>query len=137
MGHRNAWYTRFAKWAARVSGRPATFILALGLIGAWAIVGPVLQFNDTWQLTINTATTILTFLMVFVIQSTQNRDTQAIQIKLDELIRSSQGAHNALLDLEELEDLQLEAFAKRYETLAEEARAALQRGRSDTGTPEP
>jgi low affinity Fe/Cu permease len=75
--------------------------------------------------------------MVFVIQSTQNRDTQAIQIKLDELIRSSQGAHNALLDLEELEDAQLEAFVKRYESLAEEARAALKRGRSDTGTPEP
>ncbi len=137
MGHQNAWYARFAKWAARVSGRPTTFILALGLIGAWVISGPVFQFNDTWQLAINTATTILTFLMVFVIQSTQNRDTQAIQIKLDELIRATEGAHNALLDLEELEDLQLEAFVKRYETLAEEARAALKRGRSDTGTPEP
>jgi low affinity Fe/Cu permease len=137
MGHQNTWYARFAKWAARVSGRPTTFILALGLIGAWVISGPVFQFNDTWQLAINTATTILTFLMVFVIQSTQNRDTHAIQIKLDELIRSTAGAHNALLDLEELEDLQLEAFVKRYETLAEEARAALKRGRSDTGTPEP
>ncbi len=137
MGHQNAWYARFAKWAARVSGRPTTFILALGLIGAWVISGPVFQFNDTWQLAINTATTILTFLMVFVIQSTQNRDTQAIQIKLDELILATEGAHNALLDLEELEDLQLEAFVKRYETLAEEARAALKRGRSDTGTPEP
>jgi low affinity Fe/Cu permease len=137
MRHRNAWYTRFAKWAARVSGRPATFVLALGLIGAWVISGPVFQFNDSWQLAINTATTILTFLMVFVIQSTQNRDTQAIQIKLDELIRSTEGAHNALLDLEELEDLQLEAFVKRYETLAEEARTELKRGRSDTGTPEP
>ncbi len=136
MRHRRAWYTRFAKWAARVSGRPVIFILALGLIAAWLLAGPAFRFNDTWQLAINTATTVLTFLMVFVIQSTQNRDTQAIQIKLDELIRSTQGAHNALLDLEELEDAQLEAFVERYETLAEEARKALRRGRSDTGTPE-
>jgi len=126
----------FAKWAASFSGRPVTFILALALIGAWLITGPVFGFNDTWQLVINTATTILTFLMVFVIQNTQNRDTHAIQVKLDELIRSTQGAHNALLDLEELEDRQLEGFLKKYVKLAEEARSGLKKGETDTGTPE-
>jgi low affinity Fe/Cu permease len=137
MRERNAWYSRFAKWAARVSGRPVTFSLALALIIVWLITGPIFRFNDTWQLAINTATTILTFLMVFVIQNTQNRDTQAIQIKLDELIRATAGAHNALLDLEELEEHQLQGFLSRYETLAQEARSRLMRGRPDTGTPEP
>ena len=119
MQNRKAWYMGFAKWAASFSGRPVTFILALALIGAWLITGPVFGFNDTWQLVINTATTILTFLMVFVIQNTQNRDTHAIQVKLDELIRATEGAHNALLDLEELEDRQLEGFVKKYVKLAE------------------
>jgi low affinity Fe/Cu permease len=136
MQNRRAWYTRFAKWAAGFSGRPVTFILALALIIAWLITGPLFGFNDTWQLVINTATTILTFLMVFVIQNTQNRDTHAIQVKLDELIRATEGAHNALLDLEELEDRQLEKFAKKYENLAKQARSALQKGETDTGTPE-
>jgi low affinity Fe/Cu permease len=136
MQNSHAWYTRFAKWAARISGRPVTFTLALVLICAWLITGPLFRFNDTWQLVINTATTILTFLMVFLIQNTQNRDTHAIQIKLDELIRSTQGAHNALLDLEELEDRQLETFVKKYVKLAEEARTALKQGGADTGTPE-
>jgi low affinity Fe/Cu permease len=132
-----AWYSRFAKWSARVTGRPGTFIVALVLIVAWIITGPIFRFSDTWQLIINTATTILTFLMVFVIQNTQNRDTQAIQIKLDELIRATEGAHNALLDLEELEEHQLHGFRRRYETLARDARSQLKEGRSDTGTPEP
>jgi len=136
MQTRHAWYTRFAKWVASFSGRPVTFVLALALIGAWIITGPIFAFNDTWQLVINTATTILTFLMVFVIQNTQNRDTQAIQVKLDELIRATEGAHNALLDLEELEDRQLEGFVKKYVNLAEEARSALEKGQVDTGTPE-
>jgi low affinity Fe/Cu permease len=134
---RIVWYTSFARWVARASGRSITFALALGLIVTWIATGPLFQFSDTWQLVINTATTIVTFLMVFVIQNTQNRDTEAIQIKLDELIRSTQGAHNALLDLEELEEEELDRFRARYETLARDARKQSRQGRLDTGTPEP
>jgi low affinity Fe/Cu permease len=100
------------------------------------VSGPVFGFSDTWQLVINTATTIVTFLMVFVIQNTQNRDGQAIQIKLDELIRVVDGAHNGLLDLEELSDAELSAFKAKYLELAEEARTEIRRGQSDTGSPE-
>lgn len=94
-------------------------------------------FSDTWQLVINTGTTIITFLMVFLIQSTQNRDTEAIQVKLDELIRATHGAHNALLDLEELEEDTLDAFRAKYQALANAARAELSRGNHDIGSPEP
>jgi low affinity Fe/Cu permease len=111
--------------------------LAVAVIAVWVVTGPLFAFSDTWQLVINTGTTIITFLMVFLIQNTQNRDTEAIQIKLDELIRSTQGAHNALLDLEELEDDALEAFRRKYQVLASSAREELNRGRRDTGTPEP
>ena len=111
-------------------------MLAALIIVVWAASGPIFHFSDTWQLVINTGTTIVTFLMVFLIQNTQARDTEAIQVKLDELIRSTQGAHNALLDLEELEEDTLESFRKRYERLAGEAREELARGRNDTGTPE-
>src|SRR5574337_853143 len=127
---RTAWYSHSAKWAARISGRATTFILALGVIVAWIITGPIFHFSDTWQLVINTATTIVTFLMVFLIQNTQNRDTEAIQIKLDELIRATKGAHNALLDLEEMEEQQLDQFRCRYEMLAREARGELQLGQT-------
>ncbi|MFD1808357.1 low affinity iron permease family protein [Gemmobacter lanyuensis] len=102
----------------------------------WVVTGPIFGFSDTWQLVINTGTTIVTFLMVFLIQNTQNRDTAAIQLKLDELIRATQGAHNALLDLEELEEGRLEAFRLRYERLAAEARQRLERGEPDTDTPD-
>src|SRR6266571_7539696 len=133
---RTTWYSQFAKWGARISGRPITFILALGLIAAWIITGPIFHFSDTWQLVINTSTTIVTFLMVFLIQNTQNRDTEAIQVKLDELIRATQGAHNALLDLEELEEETLDVFRAKYAALASAARTQLDRGLEDTGTPE-
>ncbi len=131
------WYSRFAKAASRFCGRPRVFVFAVAVIGAWGITGPIFGFSDTWQLVINTSTTIVTFLMVFLIQNTQNRDTEAIQIKLDELIRATRGAHNALLDLEELDEELLADFRARYERLATQARSELDRGHPDTGSPEP
>jgi low affinity Fe/Cu permease len=132
-----AWYSRCAKLAAHYCGRPRAFVLAVLVIFAWIITGPIFHFSDTWQLVINTGTTIVTFLMVFLIQNTQNRDTEAIQVKLDELIRATKGAHNALLDLEEIEEGALESFRKRYQALAAAARTELGHGLEDTGTPEP
>ena len=129
-------YSRFAKAAAHFCGRPRVFVLAVGVIAAWIVTGPLFGFSDTWQLVINTGTTIITFLMVFLIQNTQNRDTEAIQVKLDELIRATKGAHNALLDLEELEEETLNAFRAKYQALASAARVELSRGLKDTGTPE-
>lgn len=132
-----AWYSRFAKGAAHFCGRPRVFVLAVLVVLAWILTGPMFDYSDTWQLVINTGTTIVTFLMVFLIQNTQNRDTEAIQVKLDELIRSTKGAHNVLLDLEELEEDTLDTFRRRYEALASAARAELSQGVEDTGTPEP
>lgn len=131
-----AWYSRLARLAAHQSGRPRTFVLAVSVILAWIVSGPLFGWSDTWQLVINTGTTIVTFLMVFLIQNTQDRDTEAIQLKLDELIRSTQGAHNALLDLEDLDQDLLDEFKRRYLVLARAARADLERGLGDTGTPE-
>jgi low affinity Fe/Cu permease len=116
------WFSVFAGRAATLAGRPTTFVVAAGSVLVWAVAGPIFGFSDAWQLTINTATTIITFLMVFVIQNTQNRDTRAMQIKLDELIRATGHAHNALLDLEELSEDELEAFRKAYIKIAERAR---------------
>ena len=130
-----SWFTRFAKWTSHVSGSPAAFALALGTIAVWALTGPVFGYSDTWQLVINTGTTIVTFLMVFLIQNTQNRDSQAIQVKLDEIIRCTNGAHNALLNLEELEEDELRAICSEYVKIAERAREAIRHGKSDTGTP--
>jgi low affinity Fe/Cu permease len=102
-----------------------TFTIAVAIILIWAVTGPIFKFSDTWQLVINTGTTIITFLMVFLIQNTQNRDTEALQIKLDELIRAVESAHNALLDLEELDDDELDAIRKDYLDLAQTARTEL------------
>ena len=118
------WFTRFTKWTARAAGRPATFMLAALVIVMWGITGPMFQFSDTWQLVINTGTTIVTFLMVFLIQSTQNRDGEAIQVKLDEIIRAIGNAKNELLDLEELEEEDLERIRDTYRDLAGKARAS-------------
>lgn len=134
--NRNSWYSRFAKSTARLCGKPIVFSLAVGTILVWIVTGPLFGFSDTWQLVINTATTIITFLMVFLIQNTQNRDTEAIQIKLDELIRATTGAHNALLDLEELEEEQMDAFRSRYHSIAQTARKSMPEGTPDTGTPD-
>ena len=129
-------FARISKWTARKSGSSAAFGLAISVVVVWAISGPVFEFSDTWQLVINTGTTIVTFLMVFLIQNTQNRDTQAIQIKLDELIRATNGAHNAVLDLEELDEIYLYALRRRYEELAAIARKNAKLGDIDTDCPE-
>lgn len=123
--------------AAHYCGRPRVFTFAVASIAVWVTTGPFFGFSDTWQLVINTGTTIITFLMVFLIQNTQNRDTDAIQVKLDELIRATQGAHNVLLDLEEIEDKSLDMFRSKYQALAAAARMELDEGKPDTGTPEP
>ena len=128
-------FTRFAKATSRWSGRPIAFLLAVAVVIVWIATGPVFHFSDTWQLVINTGTTIITFLMVFLIQNTQFRDTEAIQVKLDELLRSTKGAHNALLDLEELEDRELDEMRAVYQRLAEEARDRVRRGQLDTNVP--
>jgi low affinity Fe/Cu permease len=129
-------FSYVARRMAVLAGRPATFLAAVTAIALWALGGPLFGFSDTWQLVVNTATTIITFLMVFLIQNTQNRDTEAIQIKLDELIRATQGAHNALLHLEEMDDEQIERYQRSYRKLAAAARAKLERGELDTDSPE-
>jgi low affinity Fe/Cu permease len=118
-------FTRFAKATARASGQPTTFGLALLVILTWALTGPIFRFSDTWQLIINTGTTIVTFLMVFLIQNTQNRDSVAMQIKLDELLRAAKGAETAMADLEDLTEEELEAFQTHYRKLAEAARSKM------------
>ena len=128
-----SWFSRFAKATATASGKPGAFLAAFGLVVLWLASGPIFNFSDTWQLVINTGTTIVTFLMVFLIQNTQNRDTVALQVKLDELIRVTKGAHTALLDLEELEEEELSRIRKKYVQLAERARKALRSGKDDTG----
>jgi low affinity Fe/Cu permease len=127
---------RFTKWTAKATGKPLAFTIAVFVIALWAITGPIFGFSDTWQLIINTATTVITFLMVFLIQSTQNRDSEAIQVKLDELIRTSKGGHNALLDLEELEEEELDQIRAGYCKIAEQARSKLRQGGRDTGIAE-
>jgi low affinity Fe/Cu permease len=129
---RGSRFTRFAKVTAHAAGQPATFCIAVTIILLWAVTGPLFGFSDTWQLVINTGTTIVTFLMVFLIQNTQNRDSQAIQVKLDELIRSIEGAHLALLDLEELDDDDFDRICRDYRELARQARKDLDAGKSDT-----
>ncbi|MEJ0087401.1 MAG: low affinity iron permease family protein [Pseudomonadota bacterium] len=132
----SSWFTRFAKGIARATGQPVTFALALCVVLAWAISGPLFHWSDTWQLVINTGTTIVTFLMVFLIQSTQNRDSEAVQIKLDELLRISPGAHNVLMNLEELEERELGRIRAVYVRLAENARKGVDDGISDEGVPD-
>jgi low affinity Fe/Cu permease len=126
-----SWFSRFAKVTARYTGRPVTFMIAVLIIIVWAISGPIFGFSDTWQLVINTGTTIVTFVMVFLIQNTQNRDSEAMQVKLDELIRATKGAQNALLDLEELEEEELDVIRDRYERIAERARGEFRKEESE------
>ncbi|HVO15525.1 MAG TPA: low affinity iron permease family protein [Alphaproteobacteria bacterium] len=129
-------FARFANRAAAATGHPLAFGLALLTIVVWAVTGPVFGYSDTWQLVINTGTTIVTFLMVFLIQNAQNRDGKALQIKLDELIRALEGAHNALLDLEQLSDEDIDKARRKYCALAADARKKRSRGRGDTDQPD-
>lgn len=132
----SSWFTRLAKRTAHVTGQPGTFALAVLVILGWAISGPIFHWSDTWQLVVNTGTTIITFLMVFLIQSTQNRDAVAVHVKLDELLRVSPGAHNVLMNLEELEEHELARIRALYVQLAEKARQGIDDGRSDEGVPD-
>jgi low affinity Fe/Cu permease len=132
----SSWFATLAKVTSHASGRPAAFSIACAIVAVWGATGPLFGFSDTWQLVINTGTTVVTFLMVFLIQATQNRDTEALQIKLDELIRATEGAHNALLDLEELEEQQFDEIRANYSALAKRAREGLREGRSDTDRPD-
>jgi low affinity Fe/Cu permease len=134
--YRSSRFSHFAKSVARASGHPAVFGIAVLVVAFWLASGPVFGFSDTWQLVINTGTTVVTFLMVFLIQNTQNRDSEAMQLKLDEIIRSLEGAHNALLDIEELEENELDRIRARYVDLARRARERRRRGESDVDTPD-
>ena len=120
-----SWFTRFARATSHAAGRPAAFAIAALLIVVWLVTGPLFHYSDTWQLVINTATTVITFLMVFLIQNTQNRDSEAVHLKLDELIGALEGAHNALLDLENLDDKELDKIRETYAELADSARRLL------------
>jgi low affinity Fe/Cu permease len=117
-----SWFTRLTKWTAHAAGRPASFTIAVTVILLWAVTGPYFGYSDTWQLVINTGTTVVTFLMVFLIQSTQNRDAEAVQVKLDELIRAVGHARNELLDLEELEEQDLDDLKQTFVDMAQQAR---------------
>jgi low affinity Fe/Cu permease len=135
ISRRNNGFTKFAKITATATGNPYTFISALGVLAVWAITGPLFGYSDTWQLVINTGTSVVTFLMVFLIQNTQNRDSAAMHIKLDELIRITKGAHNSLLNLESFTDEEIEKVQANYHALAEKAQTGKGRGRHDTDCP--
>ena len=129
-------FSTLASKAARAAGKPATFVLAVSIVAGWALLGPVFDYSDTWQLVINTSTTIITFLMVFLIQHAQNTDSLAIQLKLNELIRAQERAHNALMDVESLRDEELDEMQKLYREAAERARRILEETGEDFGSPE-
>ncbi|MGA0541201.1 low affinity iron permease family protein [Neotabrizicola sp. VNH66] len=129
-------YSTVSRRIARLCGRPAALLAATAFIVVWAVTGPLFGWSDGWQLVANTVTNVVTFLMVFLIQTSQDHDTAAIQLKLDELIRATNGAHNALLDLEELDERAIAEFRARYIQLAREARARRAQGASDTDSPE-
>jgi len=130
--HHASLFTKLAKWTSHAAGQPVTFAIALLVLLLWAVSGPLFGFSDTWQLVINTGTTIITFLMVFLIQNTQNRDSTAVHLKLDELIRVTKDAQDSLMDLEELEESELEGMHRDYEKLAQTARAELDRRSRET-----
>jgi low affinity Fe/Cu permease len=129
-------FTAFSKWISARTGHPVTFALAVAIIVGWAVTGPMFGYSETWQLMINTGTTGGGFVMVFLIQNSTNRESAAIQIKLDELIRADKDAHTVLLDLEELTEKELLVLKEKYEDIARKSRVALRKGVKDTGSPE-
>jgi len=134
----NGWFSAFAHKTAEAAGRSYTFLTALIIVVGWATTGPLFHYSDTWQLVINTGTTIVTFLMVFLIQNTQNRDSHAVHLKLDELIRANANARNALLGLESMSDVQLEALQAEFESLRDrvaEARRTASKAPSSANLP--
>jgi len=135
MGNKH-YFLRFAETTARYTGTAGVFICACGIVLLWAATGPLFHYSDTWQLVINTGTTVITFLMVFLIQNTQNRDARAVQLKLDELLRATQGAHLGLIDLQDMDDEALKAVEDEYLRLAQEAHQRLKNGGDDCDTPE-
>lgn len=135
LGKQPSVFNRLANSASRLLGTAGAFGIAIAMVLIWAMTGPFFHFSDTWELVINTGTTIVTFLMVFLIQNTQNRDSAAIQLKLDEVIRSTRGAHNAMLDLEKLSQEDLDKIRLLYEQLADRARRNDARGEAVLGTP--
>ena len=130
--HRRSWFSRFARWTAHWAGRPATFVVAVSIVLIWGLTGPIFDYSNTWQLVINTGTTIITFLMVFLIQNTQNRDTEAMHVKLDEIIRAISSAENSMLDLEELELEELDAIREKYLKLAKEAHIRFEQRKNES-----
>jgi low affinity Fe/Cu permease len=129
-------FTAFAEKSATAAGTPIAFMLALLSLLVWAGTGPIYGYSEVWQIVINTVTSIITFLLVFLIQNSQNRETRAVQLKLDEIIRATEGAHNAMLRLEKLSDEELEDTCKEYEALLEVARKRLRSGEDDRDAPE-
>lgn len=136
MQKKRNWFLHFAKTTSYWTGSPYVFLGATSIIIIWLVTGPLFGYSDTWQLVINTSTSVITFLMVFLIQNTQNRDSKAMQLKLDELIRATEGAHTVLLDLEELSDEELLKISQKYLDIAKLAREHLRSGKSDTEIPE-
>jgi low affinity Fe/Cu permease len=128
--HHQGWFSTFAHQTARFAGKPITFFLAVTLIVIWGLTGPLFSYSDTWQLVVNTATTIVTFLMVFLIQNTQNRDTMALQVKLAELIIAMRGAQNRLATAEDMDDKDLEALHEEYRKRADQTLESLKQRRS-------
>ena len=133
---KTSYYSWFAKKSSSFCGSPKTFIFALLMIVIWLLTGPVFNYSNTWQLVINTTTSIITFLMVFIIQNSQNRDTAAIQAKLDELLRATEGAHNSLINLEDNEEEFLRKCQTQYKNLARIAVNNFENGHNDTDCPD-
>lgn len=116
-------FRKFAQWVSTTTGHPTVFVVAVGLIIVWVVSGPFFKYSDTWQLVINTSTTIITFLMVFILQNTQNRDNQAVQLKLDELLRAVGKARTRFIDIEDLPDEDLEQMAEEFASLNDRAQS--------------